>query len=93
MSTLSKNFDAFLRARGALFADLDLPPGHVEDHRAHRWSGDHGAVWWEDGEGRRHDASTTSHSVSKDGLYVVRDVRGHAWLVFSLDREDPGFAY
>lgn len=88
----AESLDAFLQARNLLFADLDLPPGDVEDHRAHRWSGDHGAVWWEE-DGRRRDASTTNQDASKDGLYVCRDRNRHVWLVFASAREDTDFAY
>lgn len=75
MSTLGENFDAFLRAEKSLFAGLDLPPGHIEDHREHRWSGDHGVVWWEGSDGLRRDASTTNQVADKEGLYVVRGPR------------------
>ena len=93
MSALGERFDVFFQARNHLFADLDLPKGHVEDHREHRWSVDHGAVWWEDSQGRRRDASTTSHVFDKDGLYVVRDTQRHLWMVFSMDREDSNFEF
>jgi hypothetical protein len=88
-----ESLDAFLQARALLFADLDLPPGDVDDLRKCRWSGDHGVVWWEDGDGRRCDASTTSQFLVKDGLSIFRDQGRHVWLVFTSDREDYDFAF
>jgi len=90
---ITEKLDAFLQARTHLFAALDLPPGDVEDLRERRWSGDHGAVWWEDAEGRRRDASITNQWVNSDGLFVCRDRQRHVWLVFTQDREDASFEF
>lgn len=91
---IAQKIDALLEARTNLFDDLGVSPGDVEDHRGHRWSGDHGAVWWEDDDGRRHDASVfTREWADRDGLYMVWEPKRQLWLVFSKDREDADFAY
>jgi len=93
--TLSAKIDGFLAARGQLFDELsDLWPGDIEDQRGRRWNGDHGTVWWEDAEGKRHDASVfTRPWADRDGLYICWEPKRQLWLVFEKARCDEAFRW
>lgn len=92
--TLAEKIDGLLEARKRLFEDVNVFAGDVQDHRAHRWNGDHGVVWWENDAGKRHDASVfTRDWADKEGLVMYWDPKQQVWLVFSRDRCDETFKW
>lgn len=95
--TVTEVLDDLLAAQRLFFRALGIKPEQADrivDLRHVRWNGDHGVSWWEDENGRRHEARGRDF-VSRDGLFLYHaECRGvWAWYVFDSSREDATLEY